>query len=575
MPPPPHPEVNRDLPLPLHPPYARPSHPLAGVRIGEVSNPGPSEADLPVDLTWFLPSTDDESEDGHVADDLDRLNTIANSDGVSVSGDEHFLDDHGNDNDARPVITRSDLTSFYDENLSDGTTRSVFADADDEADDVPYCVATPTRKRKRGRPISLYTEKAIALRLVNQQKRDMTYTPKKRGRPKKKAGHRSAKVVRNEKSKEQRLGLKAAMAKAGEDGFEDSLMPFIDTPAGRKKFPKLSSAVKGNARSDQLAEGCIKLMKSVGSAFKKDAIRLCLGHVEQKNVPVFARLIGMAPDYVTRVLKDRSALDQSALVNQQKAFGFRRASGATNMAAEVICTFFVRDDVSGVFSGAETLTRQISLPMWELRCKFVAEYPRLLRSYIAANEWLILLINSKRETTGTFTRFETSVTSAMAAATQPGFNEEGEVSTRYKEAKAVYLSDLESGRLRHDGWSAEEISTMKRARNAELIEQAKGKCTTVDDEIGAPGSIYVPTEAFFWASIKGGASSGRRIQTPRSANYITKGRSGYWTTTKLWQWKQRLLRALQPTPRRSRTTARKQGSSGETNWRKSPDIERK
>ena len=279
------------------------------------------------------------------------------------------------------------------------------------------------------------------------------------------------------------------------------------TPAGQKAFPILAAEEKVKSAKEIFGEVSAKAIQEYGSAHKGDAITMCFANVRKEAVQGLGKLLGLTERYTRKLYRlamERDGKHVCPLTQQQKAIGQKRKSGITNLTSAAVASFFLGEDVSAVCSGAKTETREVSMARWEIRAKFYAEYPSVIRKLVADNPWLLDAIREILKKKAKLGRFETSVLSAVAIAQKSGFDLKEEITSRLQEANAEYAMELQKNRWRHDGWSKKEILSVVKDRGAFLATTKLG-----DEDASCDGDspltenpIYVPPEAQFWALIK-------------------------------------------------------------------------
>ena len=274
---------------------------------------------------------------------------------------------------------------------------------------------------------------------------------------------------------------------------EERMEDLSQTSFGKKKWPKLSKAVRVTKVMKSALVAISTLSREIGGRFKRGYttyISTFFGSDnDQSEKRQLAELFNCTPEFMRKGIKDVEKKSSNwknsvPLLTEKYAHGVHRVKATHEH--ELYRNFFLRQ--TSQQSGDRTETRHLNMSLHKLQECLYAEYPACLRDL--ARKYPSLLDETKKKKRNLLrdsfspqkqkklTRFESSLCMADEWGKAQGFNEETEISTRKLSARQIYSAHLAQCRLR---WASGERTT---SMETDLMLKEIEKITSGVSDIG-------------------------------------------------------------------------------------------
>lgn len=416
-----------------------------------------------------------------------------------------------------PTSFMEDSESDIDPSSGDAQNRAspeLGAFMDCEADEPsrleveePLHVHEPAVHRKRGRPVKYTDEKH---RKRRQRERDIRngirQRKKSRGRPATRQDKKSAADRMSYTKKTQQKHLAALSAKyivEGLQGDEEKLkdgqnlmlISLKHTP-GETKLPIFQQALRENEALRKVGANVLGGIKSMGRAHRGAVVKLCCTNIRNpEQVRMIADTACVSAEYINRLLRKEDETKQTLEAKYVAVHGVPPPAGAVVVRtdglwteqmrrgvtrakihiiqAKVVERFFKEPQISAIYSGARTFSRECTLPMWRVKVEWRASYARLLRDHHRRDPDFYSDCLQKMEKKGRqlLTRFESAYVNAIKVSEVAKVDEEAEYQKLIEEGIEDYETRLTERRLKRLEHS---INQIRKIKNEKEVSSSKG-----------------------------------------------------------------------------------------------------
>ena len=357
----------------------------------------------------------------------------------------------------------------------------------------------------------------------------------KRGRPITNQGRRSTRRREHYRDKK---NIDTAAKKLAEKlpGADAEFAKCLQTSAGRQMYPALANPIQGNEKLQTVVKAMagtlldLRAVKPVvnvhglgaaaspvlpvitrNSAVAAPLVAMLFSHAPGLKPAEFAQHLGLNPGYVRTAMfqaKQRAEGSGKPTVLDMKQDNQREGKLTCHiLLQEIINDFFVSETC--VFSGQSRNLRRLFRTKKELRCRFIASYPQLLREKAAISPELL---RPTSHLATRYTKLQASALAAVWAAKQPGFSEQREYDSRRVEVDDAELDERVSRRLARLGI---------RNKVAKVLPKLQNRSVAGFD--ASAYTITVPAEETFWAVLEHHKVRFSQVHNPTQCPIHDKG----------------------------------------------------